>query len=247
MNKRMNKRMNKIIDKISSNNISINNLAINNIIFNIFIYLFTYLVLSSCLTLNAFASSPLGDIRDKAKDIRASKFLDDPAWFDDNPNLKTLFTEKGGSKALFAWVGEGGSNFYRKSNSFSSTVDKQELFITYKGTYVNKNQEKLKISIYVPHPKIANEIDFGLNDTVNKLMPPHIPIYFEKKVNIKGLQGKLYLHKNNACSIVLKLPSSSILRTYKKHCKESKELEEFTEDFDLARLKLKLTKSKKSK
>lgn len=194
---------------------------------------------------NAYGAGPLQDIKEKVSFYDSKKNLESPAWFKNNPNLKTLFTSDGGAKALYAWIGEGDKDFFRHENIFSNKVTDKKPFITYKGIFVNKEREELKIKIYVPHPKIAYTIELGLNDTINALIPPKIPVFFEKKISINGIDGKLYLHKSKACSILLNFPANTVLRSYKKNCENSEELVKFTKGFDLDRLKLKLSEPKK--
>lgn len=198
------------------------------------------------LAINSYADGPLQDIGIEVGSYTDSKELDSPAWFQNNPNLKTLFTSQGGARALFTWIGEGDKDFFRQENKFSDKIDYKSPFITYDGTFVNKEREELKIKIYVPHPKIASTIELGLNERINALIPPQLPVYFEKKISIKGIDGKLYFHKNKACSIILYFPANTILRTYKKECENSSdELIKFATGFDLNRLKLKLSKPNK--
>ena len=204
---------------------------------------FFVLLLFLCVS-NVFAG-PLNDINNQIINNTLNKPIDSPAWFKDNPNLKILFLEKYGSKALFSWVGEGDGDFFRQDSFYSEKIKFKDPFVIYSADYVNKERELLKISIYVPHPMIASTVELGLNDKINEFFPPQIKTFFEKKVNLKDVEGKLYLHKSNACSIVLNFPSNAVLRTYKKDCKNSDELVKFTEGFDLTRLKIKLSKPKK--
>ena len=207
-----------------------------------------FLIIALLLSFTNVYAGPLKDIGDAVNNFHhRNESLEKKSWFKDNPNLQTLFLEENGSKALFAWIGEASGNYFRQDNIFNHNVNEREPFITYKGIYLNREREKLTVKIFVPHPKIGTTIELGLNKTINNLMPPHIPVFFEKKVSIKGIKGKLYLHESKACSILLYFPSSTILRTYKKQCTNSKDLEEFTESFDLTRLKLKLTKPEKNR
>ena len=200
------------------------------------------LILTILLTFTDVYAGPLNDIKDALGSMNDNSSLEKKSWFKGHPNLQTLFLEQQGSKALFAWVGEASTKYFRQENEYSNKINEKDPFVTYKGIYLNREREKLTIKIFVPHPKIASTIELGLNKTINDLMPPHIPVFFEKKVSMNGLNGKLYLHESKACSILLNLPSNAILRTYKKQCSNSSDLEEFTKSFDLTRLKLKLTK-----
>lgn len=197
------------------------------------------------LALNVNAS-PLMDIQNDVSNYYLRNDLQSDSWFNGHPNLKNLFTQKNGAKLLFAWIGEGNNEFFRKENSYSDKITAKKHFVEYHGLFIDRDRDELNLSIYVPHPKMANIVELGLSDVINDLMPPHVPIFFEKKIKIKGIDGKLYLHKDNACSIILPFPSNTTLRAYKKNCKDNTELETFTSGFDLVRLKQKLTKPEKN-
>ena len=97
---------------------------------------FFVLLLFLCVS-NVFAG-PLNDINNQIINNTINKPIDSPAWFKDNPNLKILFLEKNGSKALFSWVGEGDGDFFRQDSFYSEKIKFKDPFVVYSADYVNK-------------------------------------------------------------------------------------------------------------
>ncbi len=206
----------------------------------------TILSILFIVTLQKALASPLTELNDSPLMGKMDKVSDlaNKKWFIGHPNLSNLFMTNSGIKLIPNWIGDGSGDFFSQNKYYSSKLAEKNPILQYRATYLNREREKLSLTVYVPHPKISSSIDLGLNDTINKLSPPVLKIFFEKQIDINGKKGILYLHKNGACSILMTLPSSTRLRTYKKDCKDKEELVTFTKSFDIQRLISKLTKPK---
>ncbi len=208
-----------------------------------FIYIFLAIFV---IIPNKIFAGPLNDLKDSnlMQKVEDSSSIDEKKWFRGHPILESIFIEKSGPKMLANWIGEGNNDFFSQEKYYSNKIKEKNPIIKYKGRYVDKERENLFVYVFVPHPKIASTVEIGLNETINKLSPPKIPVFFQKQIEINSNKGMLYLHKSGACSILINLPSGTRFRTYKKDCKDKDELMKFTKGFDINRLKMKLTKPK---
>ncbi len=158
-------------------------------------------------------------------------------WLEAGTNFSSIFLSQKGPLNLLEWVGDLLPGFSKVATD--STHESE--FVGATRLYKDDNFNEIALSILVPHPKYVAVTGMGLVPAFSKLEPPLLHIAEEESVVVhKTFQGKIYAHDDGFCSLLIKLPRSSVVNLSAKTCHLKDQLKDLAEKLDIERLAMKL-------
>ena len=175
-----------------------------------------------------------GNVKQDTQNLRR---LYSAKWLEAGTNFASLFLSQKGPLKLLEWVGDLLPGF---SPGATESYHETE-FVGASRLYKDENFNQIILTILVPHPKYIAVTGMGLVPAFSKLEPPLLRITEEEIVLVhKTLNGKIYTHDDGDCSLLVKLPRSSVANLSAKTCHLKEQLKDLAEKLDLERLAMKL-------
>ena len=158
-------------------------------------------------------------------------------WLEPGTNFTAIFINGKGPLKLLDWIG----SVFEDITPGPENLLRSEEFVGAEKVFKDSHFNELHVTILVPHPKFKSVVELGLLPAFSKFEPPALRLDSTEDITIShSLGSKLYVHEDGSCSIVIKLPKSSMINVGVKSCGNKDSLAYLAKKLDVERLSMKL-------
>lgn len=181
-------------------------------------------------------SEPVKDLTNNNQLNSVSNQTKSSRWLKPGSNFSKLFQTKTPTM-LYDWAGHTKTTL-NIQNEFCGNTNE---FVYLNRYYISKKNEKITLTVLVPHPRYEELIERGLYNNFLKYEPPTLKIKYSENLEIQGEKAELYYHETflNTCSLLFKLDRESRI-ILEGPCKETANLKKIAETLSFERFKEKI-------
>lgn len=149
--------------------------------------------------------------------------------------FRSLFDrDQGSGIQLIDWLAAGatGAKLVKKR----PLLHRKLVFSGAEAELIASNQEKLVLTVLVPHPVYAQACEDDMYDEFANLRPPRLRIAYSQPVEVETLKGTLFEQQDGKCSLLLSEPSrSAVVQVVVDSCEQRGVLFDYVKRLDYGR------------